>query len=155
MDDLREVYLSFPADIRDLIVIPRFRKPDIFWRNSISAVDFLEHLLSEDFLKRNNTEGLDLAAAVLALIREAELRQDIYQHIEAVRGWSEIAAHLARSPVLSKIFVDLDQLVTKRFCSVRYFLDGHHHKWKMSGNGKPFLSAELPVQQRVLIFDES
>lgn len=131
MDDLREIYLSLHSDIRKLLVIQTFRKPDFFWRTPATVID-LKKLIIQGGILEEDAElwlKLDAAAALLAMVREAEIRQDMRQHIDALNAWDVLAHILLRTAPFIRVYHELQSLIVQRFLSVRYFHGGEHHKW--------------------------
>lgn len=152
MDDIREVYLSLAPEIRDLFVIKDHKSSEVFWRVRSHPKDLLAALLSDVCLQDVDDEQLlGIATAILALIREAEIKQDIDQHIEALHGWLEFRPLLGKVNPIKNILDEIDKLVKKRFLSARYFLDGAHHKWNISAQKKLTLGLDRAPHQLPII----
>lgn len=110
MRELKAIYLSLSAPVRELIVMEGYSNNKIFWRKPTSHGDLFDQLIT--------IGGLDAAAAVLALIKEAELTQNQLQHQQGLDYWAICTRQLRNHPVLSRVMDDIDSIIADRYASI-------------------------------------
>lgn len=107
MADIKEIYEGLPSPLKELFTEG---KPDgKFWRREdIEPDDAYSELLL--------VGGLDAATAILAMIREAEIIQNRWQHYlgrVTWTTWARNAIGLNSEPVLEPIMEDLHSMVMR------------------------------------------
>ena len=65
-------------------------------------------------------DHFDAATAVLALIKEAEVRQDQFQHRQGLDCWAYFSWVLKKHPVLSQVIDDINEIIVDRFTRISY-----------------------------------
>lgn len=137
MEEIRVIFQSLMPEIRDLFVIEGYERNGVFWRKPNDLKSLVRLLLSGTFPRTfEHWAKLDAATAVLALLREAEIKQDQLQHIEVWNIWLEFPNFLREIPALQNIADEIHSILSKRMLSVRYHQEGNVLKWQKSKGGQ-------------------
>lgn len=112
MSDLKRLYQSLSQHIRLLIVAEPSDKRKTFWRKPVEPKTLFSQL--------SKLNDLDAATAILALIKEAETKQDQQMHRLGIACWEKYLEKLQHHPVLSPIIEDIDDLVAGRLAGIEH-----------------------------------
>lgn len=116
MSSLRRYLEGLPNLMRQIFVYGQTQPSGVFWRRSTDCNDACDHLL-----RFRNLDGL---AAVLALIKEAELIQDQYQHQYCAQKAGEYLARLGFLGLLPEMLTrDLTEYLSQRIAAAGYFVE--------------------------------
>lgn len=114
MSEIRRYLERLPNLMRQMFIYSETQPTGLFWRRGTDYEDVCDLLL-----RFGSLDGLN---AVLALVKEAEVIQDQYQHQECVETAGEYLARLAYQGLLSGTIVDeLSNYLRQRITSAGYF----------------------------------
>lgn len=119
MDQLRDLFWSFPGNIRKLLISERSPYKRIFWRRPMELRQLFGHLV--------NMGTLDAITAILGVIKEFETTQNQIMHQEALDWWQFCTPVLRKEPILMPLVVDINGIIEDRYCGTSYTtgLDGY------------------------------
>lgn len=123
MDEIRQVFEQMPALIRDIFIVQPKPDKDQFWRRPVDE----EHAC--EILRR--MANADAFVATLAMVKEAEITQDQFQHYVAVEAAKMYLASMANHPVLGTAMRSgLPRYLASRWHAVRYFDVDEWFPWR-------------------------
>lgn len=112
MAELKEIYLSLPPEVGDVIIHSSYEPENIFWRSQSAPEVIYEKLV------RIGT--VSAATAILALIKEAETTQNQRQHILGLTAWAQCSSSLIENPVIGSLVGEINGFVDRKFRIVSY-----------------------------------
>lgn len=112
MHELKAVYRSLSNPVRELIIMEKAQENKMFWRTPTNQDDLYRKLIS--------IGDIDAATAVLAMIKEAEVTQNQFQHRQGLAWWAYCVWVLQNHPVLSQVMDDINKIIADRFTRVGY-----------------------------------
>lgn len=115
MSEIKQIYLSLPDEICEMIVAGETDPPRrlaAFWRR---PTDWRK--LYDEVYEIGN---LDAATAILALIKEYETSQRYYEHMYGAAYWGKIALFLHQYPPLSPLIPDINKIIGDYYSDVFY-----------------------------------
>jgi len=116
MSEVRRCYEGLPNLMRQIFIYTQAEPSGLFWRRDTDYEDACDLLL--------RFGGLDGLNAVLALVKEAEVIQDQYQHQDCVQKAGEYLARLAYQVLLPDTLIDkLSNYLVQRVASAGYFFE--------------------------------
>lgn len=116
LDELKVIFYSLKQEIREQIVYDSRVKGRMFWRRDVDNEDLFVHLAAID--------DIDAATALLALIREAEIRQDQYLHKHGLSCLC-ICINTISDPVIVALKPQIQKLIEDKISYYKYnALDG-------------------------------
>ncbi|UCV09417.1 hypothetical protein [Dechloromonas denitrificans] len=116
MSEIRRCYEGLPNLMRQIFIYTQAEPSGLFWRRDTDYDDACDHLL-----RFGNLDGL---TAVLALVKEAAVIQDQYQHQHCVqigRGYIARLAHLGMLPQM--LTGELLNYLDRRVTAAGYFFE--------------------------------
>jgi hypothetical protein len=116
MSELKSIYLSLSKPVCELIVMERPPYNRMFWRRPTKTEDLYSNLLK--------IGGFDVAIAILALIKEAEITQNQLQHQLGLANWGLVLYQFIGDPVFSKFMGDINSIIEDKFSRISYADDG-------------------------------
>ena len=116
MSEIRGYLEGLPNLIRQIFIYGSAQPSGLFWRRDTDYDDACDLLL--------RFGSLDGLTAVLALVKEAEVIQDQYQHQNCVQKAGEYLARLAYQGLLPEKLIDeLSNYLVQRVASAGYFFE--------------------------------
>lgn len=116
MSEIRRYLERLPNLMRQMFIYSEAQPTGLFWRRDTDYEDACDLLL--------RFVSLDGLNAVLALVKEAEVIQDQYQHQDCVRKAGEYLARLAYQELLpEKLNDELSNYLAQRVTSAGYFFE--------------------------------
>lgn len=118
MEELRDVFISLAAPVRDMIVMDSVESGRMFWRRPTDTTQLYANLL--------DVGDLDAATAILGLIKEAEITQNQAQHQLGLMYWSNWSNRF-KHPVLSRVQKHINWVIEDRFTRITYAEEGNYY----------------------------
>lgn len=116
MSEIRRYLEGLPNLMRQMFIYSQAQPSGLFWRRDIDYVDACDHLL-----RFGSLDGLN---AVLALVKEAEVIQDQYQHHDCVKKAGEYLARLGFRGLLPEALIgELSNYLAQRVAAAGYFFE--------------------------------
>lgn len=115
MSEIRQIYLSLPDEISEMIVAGDTdppRRVATFWRKPTDSRKLYDYLYE--------IGNLDAATAILALIKEYEITQSGYAHMYGAAYWGKIALFLHQYPPLSPLIPDMHKIMEDYYSEMLY-----------------------------------
>lgn len=116
MSEIRRYQEKLPNLMRQMFIYSQAQPSGLFWRRDTDYVDTCDHLL-----RFGNLDGL---TAVLALVKEAEVIQDQYQHQDCAQKAGEYLARLEYQGLLPGMLIgELSNYLAQRVAAAGYFFE--------------------------------
>lgn len=116
MSEIRRYLERLPNLMRQIFISGQAEPSGVFWRRYTDYEDACDLLL-----RFGSLDGLN---AVLALVKEAEVIQDQYQHQDCVQKAGEYLARLAYQGLLPATLIDeFSQYLAQRVAAAGYFFE--------------------------------
>lgn len=123
MSEIRRSLERLPNLMRQIFIYRQAQPSDLFWRRDTDYDDACDHLL-----RFGNLDGL---TAVLALVKEAEVIQDQYQHQDCAQKAGEYIARLEYQGLLPETLIgELSNYLARRVAAAGYFFELHNEELK-------------------------
>lgn len=114
MSEIKEIYRGLPKLLKSVFIAPPEQATGIFWRRDFDV----EHAC-EILLRYAQVDGF---VALLALVKEAEITQDQWQHEYCVFSAASQIVRLTSHPIVGEIFSQkLGKYLAARWNSPGYF----------------------------------
>jgi len=116
MSEIRGYLEGLPNLIRQIFIYGSAQPSGLFWRRDTDYDDACDHLL--------RFGSLDGLTAVLALVKEAEVIQDQYQHQDCAQKAGEYIARLECRGLLPEALIgELSNYLAQRVAAAGYFFE--------------------------------
>lgn len=116
MSEIRRYLEGLPNLMRQMFIYSETQSTGLFWRRDTDYEDACDLLL-----RFGSLDGLN---AVLALVKEAEVIQDQYQHQDCVQKAGEYLARLAYQGLLPETLIDeFSHYLAQRVAVAGYFFE--------------------------------
>lgn len=116
MSEIRRYLEGLPNLMRQMFIYSQAQPSGLFWRRDTDYVDACDHLL-----RFGSLDGLN---AVLALVKEAEVIQNQYQHHDCVQKAGEYLARLGFRGLLPEALIgELSNYLAQRVVAAGYFFE--------------------------------
>lgn len=116
MSEIRRYLEGLPNLMRQIFIYRSSQPSGLFWRRDTDYEDACDHLL-----RFGDLDGL---TAVLALVKEAEVIQDQYQHQDCAQKAGEYLARLGYRGLLPETLIgELSNYLAQRVAAAGYFFE--------------------------------
>lgn len=116
MSEIRRNLEKLPDLMRQMFIYSQAQPSGLFWRRDTDYEDACDLLL-----RFGTLDGLN---AVLALVKEAEIIQDQYQHQDCIQKAGEYVARLGYQGLLPETLIDeLSNYLAQRVAAAGYFFE--------------------------------
>lgn len=116
-DDLYDSVMWLNPPVRVAFIAEDESASGPFWRKATSRFDLLDELIR---LLGDRKFTFDALIAILIVVREAELCQDAWLYLFAMRAWSLAPRYMTEHPVLRHFPVDLIESVLTPLRTIRF-----------------------------------
>lgn len=114
MDDIHKIYEGLPYLFRSIFIAAPHEASEVFWRRPVDPQHVCEILLRQG--------GFDALTTILAMIKEAEITQDQYQHSEAREAAQKCIAGMNHDQILdAELLGELRRYLERCWGRAKYF----------------------------------